>query len=138
MMRKPATLFIADDDQDDIELFLEAIGEVDQDIQCYTATDGEEALKKLKGTLSNLPDMIFLDLNMPRINGKQCLHEIKNTEKLRDVPVIIYSTSSIKNDIDEARKLGAAYFLTKPSSFGELCKELSNIISSRELLPAEG
>jgi|ERR1043165_4270470 CheY-like chemotaxis protein len=138
MMRKPATVFIADDDQDDVELFLEAVNEVDEAIQCYTAMDGEEALQKLREALPTIPDLIFLDLNMPRINGKQCLLEIKKTDQLRNVPVIIYSTSSIKNEVEEVRKLGAAHFLTKPSSFGELCKELTNIISLREHLPAEG
>ena len=138
MMKKTTTLFIADDDQDDVELFTEAVNEVDKSIQCHSAMDGEEALKKLMAMLPDLPDIIFLDLNMPRINGKQCLVEIKKTEKLNTVPVVIYSTSSIQHDIDETRELGAVYFLTKPASFGELCKELSSIISSRQLLPAAG
>ena len=135
IMKKTTTLFIADDDPDDVELFTEAVNEFDESIQCYSAMDGEEALKKLRAMLPALPDIIFLDLNMPRINGKQCLVEIKKTEKLNVVPVVIYSTSSIQHDIDETRRLGAVYFLTKPASFGELCKELSNIISAGQLLP---
>ncbi|HYV92528.1 MAG TPA: response regulator [Chitinophagales bacterium] len=137
-MKKSKILFIADDDQDDIELFMEAVNEIDGSIQCYSAIDGEDALKKLRDMLPGLPDIIFLDLNMPRINGKQCLAEIKKIEKLSGVAVVIYSTSSIQHDIDEARKLGAACFLTKPSSFSELCKELSNIISSMKPLLVEG
>lgn len=137
-MKKPKTLFIADDDPDDVELFIEAINEVDNSIQCYTAIDGEEALRKLKGSLSTVPDLIFLDLNMPRINGKQVLAEIKTTEKLNQIPVIIYSTSSIQYDIDEAKKLGAAQFLTKPPSFSQLCKQLSDIIYSMQPMADEG
>jgi CheY-like chemotaxis protein len=137
-MKKPAILFIADDDPDDVELFIEAINEVDDSIQCYTAIDGEEALQKLKDKLPILPDIIFLDLNMPRISGKQCLVEIKTMEKLSGIPIVIYSTSSIQYDIDETKKLGADYFLTKPASFSELCSKLSDIISSKQLLADEG
>lgn len=135
-MSKSHTLFIADDDPDDVELFIEAVSRIDQSIKCYSAFDGEEALRKLKSD-SELPDMIFLDLNMPRINGKQCLAEIKNSNKPRTIPVVIFSTSSLPHDIDDTRKLGASYFLTKPSNFDELCKELSQIISSAPVQAGE-
>lgn len=121
--------FIVDDDIDDQDLFIEAVNEVDKSIQCISATDCEEALDLLKNRKIGKPDMIFLDLNMPRLNGKQCLAELKKESHLRDIPVIIYSTSSEKRDIEETTRLGAAHFLTKPNKFEELCKALSFVLS---------
>jgi CheY-like chemotaxis protein len=128
MIRKK-TFFIVDDDIDDQELFIEAVNEVDKSIQCISASDCEEALDLLKSGKMTLPDMIFLDLNMPRLNGKQCLAELKKQANLRHIPVIIYSTSSEKRDIEETSRLGAAHFLTKPNKFEELCKALTFVVS---------
>jgi CheY-like chemotaxis protein len=128
-MAKNKTFFIVDDDIDDQELFMEAVSEVDQSIECISASDCEEALDLLKSGKVVLPDMIFLDLNMPRLNGKQCLAELKRQANLKHIPVIIYSTSSEKKDIEETTKLGAAHFLTKPNKFEELCKALSYVVS---------
>ena len=127
-MKKPEKVFIIDDDNDDVELFIEAVNSVDPSIQCYNAFNSDDALKKLMYTMEILPDIIFLDLNMPGINGKQCLTEIKKSEKLKDIPVVIYTTSSFHKDIEETKKLGASHFLTKPSSFSDTCKILSEII----------
>lgn len=127
-MNKKRTFFIVDDDSDDQELFIEAVSEVDKDIHCVSASDCEEALALLRDGKMDLPDMIFLDLNMPRLNGKQCLAELKKEIALRDIPVIIYSTSSEKRDMEETQRLGAAYFLTKPNKFEELCQALSYVV----------
>jgi len=121
--------FIADDDQDDREIFIEALHGIDKYCKCITAFDGQEALLKLANGMTYLPDFIFLDLNMPRMNGKQCLVEIKKNKKLREIPVIIYSTSIDKKDIQETMELGAAFFLQKPNRFDELSRALANIIS---------
>ena len=91
-MRKSPLFFIVDDDSDDQELFMEAVNEVDDSIKCVSASDCEEALELLKNRRMYLPDIIFLDLNMPRLNGKQCLAELKKQSHLRGIPVIIYST----------------------------------------------
>ncbi|MEO8583107.1 MAG: response regulator [Flavitalea sp.] len=128
-MSKKKTFFIVDDDIDDQELFIEAVNEVDRNIECISASDCEEALALLKSGKMTLPDMIFLDLNMPRLNGKQCLAELKKQANLRDIPVIIYSTSSEKRDVEETTLLGAAHFLTKPNKFDELCKALTYVVS---------
>jgi CheY-like chemotaxis protein len=128
-MIKKRTFFIVDDDIDDQELFIEAVNEVDNSIQCLSASNCEEALDLLKSGNIVLPDMIFLDLNMPRLNGKQCLAELKKQANLRDIPVIIYSTSSEKRDIEETTRLGAAHFLTKPNKFEELCKAITFVVS---------
>lgn len=129
-MRQNRLFFIVDDDPDDQELFMEAVGAVDDSVRCIAISECEEALDLLKNRKTELPDVIFLDLNMPRVNGKQCLVELKKQSHLRDIPVIIYSTSSEKRDIEETARLGAVHFLTKPNKFEELCKALTYVLSN--------
>ncbi len=121
---------IVDDDRDDQDLFIEAVHKIDETIRCYSASDCEEALRFLRSGVTLLPDLIFLDLNLPRINGKQCLIELKKDVALRDIAVVIYSTSSERSDIEETARLGAVHFLTKPNTFGELCDALRFIAST--------
>jgi CheY-like chemotaxis protein len=122
-------LFIIDDDTEDQEIFMDAIREVDGSIQCYTATSGEDALEQLEREVVVLPDLIFLDLNMPKLNGKQILGEIKKRRSLKHIPVIMYSTSFAPRDIEEITQLGAVFHLLKPSRFEDLCRSLEAIIS---------
>lgn len=121
--------FLADDDPDDQELFLEALQLIDNRSECETAFNGQEALQKLLHGRKPLPDFIFLDLNMPGMNGTQCLAEIKKHETLQHIPVIIYSTSSDNKDIEDTLQYGAAYFLQKPNRFEELLVSLKKIIN---------
>ena len=83
-------LLLIDDDQDDHEFFLEAINEIDSSITCTAFFDGEQALGKLKENQNELPDLIILDTNMPKLTGKQILAEIKNIPNLKEVPVVMY------------------------------------------------
>jgi CheY-like chemotaxis protein len=122
------TCFLIDDDKDDQEIFMLALEDMDINVSCITANDGNEALLKFAQDETFLPNFIFLDLNMPRINGKQCLIEIKKIDHLKDVPVIIYSTSSAQKDKVETEMLGAAAFITKPSSISEFTKILANYL----------
>lgn len=119
-------VLLADDDPDDRDLFVEAINEYNVDVD--SVWNGVQLMKKLDRN-ENLPDFIFLDLNMPEKGGKECLQEIRGHEKLKDIPVIIYSTSSSKKDIDETFELGANLYITKPSSFSELRKTVKEIMS---------
>jgi CheY-like chemotaxis protein len=121
-------IFYADDDVEDCELFREALFHLDSAITCITAKDGREALAYLHHS-QELPDYIFLDINMPLINGKQCLIEIKNTNTLKQIPVVMYSTTSDTNEIKEYYKLGAHDFLIKPNNFITLCESLDSIFS---------
>lgn len=121
--------FIADDDPDDQELFIEALLQIDAQCKCVTAFDGLEALNKLFSQTIHVPDFIFLDLNMPKMNGKECLVEIKKNNIFKEIPVIIYSTSADKKDMYEAMQLGAVFFLQKPNRFEELSRALLHIIS---------
>src|SRR5688500_16081311 len=107
-------LFLVDDDVDDHVIFKSALAKVDEGLALLTATTGYEALIVLS-TANTLPDYIFVDLNMPRMGGMQFLKEIKQTDTLKDIPVIIYTTSSNPSDIAKTRELGAVSFVTKPS-----------------------
>ena len=119
-------ILIVDDDAEDIELFTEAVEEIDSEINCVEAYNGLEALKVLKRN-SLLPNYIFLDINMPLMNGKKCLEEIKRNNNYKDIPVIIYSTTTDQKQIDECLSLGAG-FLTKPNTFDELTESLKKIL----------
>lgn len=128
------TILYADDDVEDCELIFEALQEVDPSIDCIVANDGYEALEILKH-VKRLPDYIFLDINMPLMDGKKCLIEIKNDDKLRDIPVIIYSTSTNSEEIDQCYELGAFEFISKANSFDKLCQSLDDVINKLRALP---
>jgi CheY-like chemotaxis protein len=121
-------LFLVDDDMDDQEIFKSALAKVDEDLALLTATNGYDALQVLSSA-TKLPDYIFVDLNMPRMSGLQFLKEIKNNNTLKNIPVIIYTTSSNPNDITKTRELGADDFITKPSRFSDLCRLLQSLLS---------
>jgi CheY-like chemotaxis protein len=122
-------ILIVDDDDDDRVLLAEALNEIRPNVDCINAGNGEEALKFLRLKACSRPDIIFVDLNMPRFNGLQCLRELKKDEQLQNIPVIIYTTSKLHTDKEQALKTGACYFLTKPSSFKELCEILTEILN---------
>lgn len=126
-MKADATIFLVDDDADDREIFTLAVGEINAAYHCVTAKNGIEALDKLRsGDIK--PDCIFLDLNMPRMNGKQCLEELKKESNFRDIPVVIYTTSSENRDKDQVLAMGAAAFVTKPPEIEELIASLRDIL----------
>lgn len=119
-------IFLVDDDRDDRDIFIEALAEIDSDYECTTAENGEDALKQLT---SFTPDYIFIDLNMPRMSGRECLIGIKSMQRLEQTPIIVYSTSSLQKEKDDLAKLGANVFMTKPASFGELCDLLKDVLT---------
>lgn len=124
-------IVIIDDDSEDQEVFIEAVKEVDNSVLCLAFSDGEEALNIIKADGLEVPQLIFLDLNMPRFSGKQCLVELLKIKKLKSTPIIIYSTSTDVRDKDETIKLGASHFLIKPSKFDELRNSLSGILAKK-------
>jgi len=127
-MNQNKIVLIIDDDDDDRSLFSDALGEVSSAVKCLSIGDGHEGLAMLRNETEDLPDLIFLDLNMPRLNGKQCLEEIKKIPKLSHIPVIMYSTTKRWEDVEETQKLGAAYFLTKPALFNEICNAIKMLL----------
>ncbi len=124
--------YIVDDDAEDRDLLMEALYSIDSGGQCFTAKNGEEGLQKLAEDLIPLPDFIFLDLNMPRLNGKQFLIEIKKIKRFSHIPVVIYTTSSDPKDREETKQLGALYYITKPYGFDEICNALLSVFSLKK------
>jgi len=120
--------FLIDDDVDDQELFLMALEKVDQKIECTIANDGIHALEILKKNESYVPDYIFLDVNMPKMNGLQTLAEIKKISALDNTDVIMFSTSSEKSVMQTSKELGASKFQVKPTGLNALIQTLSNIL----------
>jgi CheY-like chemotaxis protein len=122
-------VLIVDDDSDDRDFFCEALLEIDATIECKFAKNGQEALDLLSQSKAVLPDFIFLDLNMPRLGGMQCLKAIKKNKHLSNIPVIIFSTTKQDQEAEETKQLGAVLFLTKPPTYTELVKRLSLVLS---------
>jgi len=126
-------VLLVDDDEDDRDLFCLAVHDLEPGFDCALARNGEEALQGLRMERFPKPHLIFLDLNMPRLDGLQFLREIKKDLLLQDISVAIYTTSKWEKDVEEAKRLGAAYFLTKPSSFRELCKLIADVFEKEML-----
>ena len=126
-MRKPFHFLIIDDDEDDKDFFCDAVTELDSGIACSSASNGVDALAMLP-EFEVLPDYIFLDLNMPKMNGKQLLIHLKKHEEFRFIPVVIFSTSKSEDEMEETKRLGAIAFIVKPSSIRELVDELRTLI----------
>ena len=129
-MRKPFLIFLVDDDLDDRELFADALTVINENIRLDTAVNGVDALEKLTNEAWLKPDYIFMDMNMPLMNGIECLKALKKIPLLADIKVIMYSTSSYSKDIQEAKDEGAFEYLVKPFSFPELCEKIRQIVLS--------
>lgn len=116
----------ADDDPDDSMLFSEAIKHISLKINLVLANNEKSMINQLQTTK---PDLIFLDLNMPGRSGKECLRAIRSNGSYKQIPVIIYSTSSANSDIDECYSAGADYYVIKPYSFKDIIKTLQKIFA---------
>lgn len=115
-----------DDDPEDVEIFCDAIRDIDPSIICLVAKSADEALQILNSDIE-LPQYIFLDINMPRVDGNACLMEIKKDRRLNQIPVIMYSTHTRKTDIEIYRELNAG-FLVKQNNYKELVEELRKVL----------
>lgn len=104
-------VLLVDDDEDDREFLLQVLGDSFPDVACTTAVNGRDALEQLE---DYRPDIIFLDLNMPLMDGRQFLRLIKQRTDLAEIPIVILSTSSDIETITETKSLGARDFITKP------------------------
>jgi len=125
--KKTITIFLTDDDPDERFLFEEALSLAYESVRYLFAFDGVDALEKLQSSEMLPPDLIFLDVNMPRMNGIDCLKQIKSSEKLKSIPVIMYSTSSYYQP--ECIAHGASHYLEKPNDFSQLCDTLKFILT---------
>ena len=119
-------ILLADDDEDDCLLFQEALNEISLPTQLITVGNGEQLMQELGD--DDFPDILFLDLNMPRKDGFQCLIEIKQNEKLSQLPVIIFSTSFQPDVVSKLYDNGAHYYIRKPSNFEHFKKVIHHAI----------
>jgi PleD family two-component response regulator len=129
LSKKSINILLADDDLGSREIFIDAIAEIAPYARVRTAANGQKLMNVLLSETEPVPDIIFLDLNMPLKNGHECLQEIRNNERLRDIPVIIYSTSSNEDHIDDTYDGGANFYLIKPDSFNDLKLVARNVLS---------
>ncbi|RED23690.1 response regulator receiver protein [Flavobacterium cutihirudinis] len=128
-MNKHYNLLLADDDDDDCSFFKEALDELSLPVSLVTVNDGVQLMDHLVAKESNdLPDILFLDLNMPRKNGHECLKEIKEKEALKDLPIVIFSTSLDIEIVDLMYTKGATYYIRKPGEFSKLKSVINNAL----------
>lgn len=129
MIKQNYNLLLADDDEDDCDFFKEALDELTLPVSLVTVNDGVQLMDFLADhSRDNLPDLLFLDLNMPRKNGSECLKEIKESENLKNLPVIIFSTSLDNSIVDVMYAKGATYYIRKPGEFSQLKKVIENAL----------
>lgn len=126
---RPMSIFLADDDKDDCIFFEDALREITSGCDLVTSHDGKELMTILDRTVPPPPDVIFLDLNMPRKNGYECLKEIRTTPKLQNIPVIVFTTSTDSESINKMYHLGANRYISKPGSFPKLKKLIGSVLS---------
>lgn len=125
-------ILLVDDDEDDRLFFTDAVKEINQALICEEANNGLEAILHLV-TKPPIPDIIFLDLNMPKMNGHEFLIYIKKENKYKHIPIVIYTTSKIQEEIDRTLKMGATYFFSKPTDYLKLKTELQKILTQNNL-----
>ena len=129
MERDYIYIILADDDEDDRLFFTDAFSELKISTKFQTCNNGVELMEYLKKDDSVLPNVLFLDLNMPMKNGIECLDEIKADKRFDDIIIAIYSTSSSEEHIEETFVKGANIYIKKPNDFNELKKVLSYIVT---------
>ena len=133
MENTPFRILLADDDEVDRLLFKEALAEIEIVSIVHTVNNGIQLMEYLSEMKDNLPQLIFLDLNMPRKSGLECLKEIRVNEEFNSIPVAIYSTSASENDIEETFLNGANIYIKKPNDFSVLKQLLAKAVSSAHL-----
>ncbi|MFT7677841.1 MAG: CheY-like chemotaxis protein [Planctomycetota bacterium] len=132
--RRPGTILLIDDDPGDCELTRRALKAAGSEAKMFTVGNGEEALDYLnqRGRFSSLddaptPDLILLDINMPRLDGRGFLKKLREETNLRSMPVVTLTTSMDSRDVDEMYQLGTNSFVTKPNNIGEFVKVIESI-----------
>ena len=120
MESKKLNILLADDDMDDRTFFKQALEELSLPTQLTTVNDGEELMDYLSKNPENIPDVLFLDINMPRKNGIECLSEIRKNERLKDISVVMFSTTNSWDTINTLFKSGTHVYIHKPSDFSQL------------------
>ena len=128
MNLKQLNILLADDDIDDCHFFREALEALPLTTKLTTVNDGEQLMNYLKENTDHLPHVLFLDINMPRKNGFECLSEIKHNDKLKDLAVVMFSTSNAQDKISILFKTGADVYIQKPSNFAQLVQVIHHAL----------
>jgi len=129
MTFRKINILLADDDKDDCLFFKEALEELELTTQLTTVHNGEQLMLLLEKKSNEIFDVLFLDLNMPRKSGFECLNEIKRSEKLQLLPVVVLSTSCVNSIAERLYKYGVQHYFCKPSSYSELKKLIQNTLT---------
>lgn len=140
--KPPINILLADDDEDDCLFFQDALKELPVSTLLQTVSNGDQLMERLHDKQQFLPDLLFLDLNMPRKNGLDCLEEIKQHTDLNRLFIAIYSTSLQQHIVDKVHEIGAQYYICKPTSFSKLKNLIFQTIAFKEtdsnLQPSRG
>lgn len=129
--RENIRILLTDDDEDDREFFGQAIADLDLNYPVEFCKNGVELLDRLYDKSTDIPDIIFLDLNMPKLSGIETLKKIREDERFKNIPVIaIYSTSATIDGIKGTLGLGANVYIVKPISFSDLKKIIAKVIET--------
>lgn len=131
-------IYLSDDDTDDVEFFTDAVNEICTDCRLTVSHNGEELLSQLSNCEGNFPDVIFIDVNMPKMGGIQALDSLRAIAGFKKVPVVIYSTSPDTTYIDQAYAGGAHFYFVKPFNFADLRTQINGLLSrnwNHHLLP---
>jgi CheY-like chemotaxis protein len=133
--QRPRNILLADDDDDDRLLFTDVLNEISKETNLTFAHNGEHLMNVLRS--GSLPDVLFLDLNMPLKNGMECLDEIRRDRKLRDLPVVIFSTSAHPGTINKMYEIGAHLYIRKPNDFNSLRKVIQHVLNRDWMHPVK-
>src|SRR5690349_18876286 len=129
MTKEFRRIYLADDDDDDCMLFQDALTEINYAFELTVSKDGEELMKTFEDNVPPPPHVLFLDLNMPRKSGFECLKEMKQNVKLKNIPVVIFSTSGDQEYIERTFHEGANYYVRKPGRFETLKHLIEKVLS---------
>jgi CheY-like chemotaxis protein len=128
MTVKPINILHADDDVDDCNFFKDALTALPVKTRLKTVNDGDELMNYLSNNTDNLPDVLFLDINMPRKNGFECLSEITNNLLYKNLVIIVLSTSNSREKIQKIFKIGGHIYIRKPNDFGQIKQIIQNVL----------
>ncbi len=124
-------VLLIDDDKEDQEIFSDAVREVDSTVRFLGEYNSDQVVTNLTTAKHELPELIFLDMNMPRLNGKELLIELKRDPGTTAIPVVMCSTYFGDVDVKEIKRLGAVHYLVKPTRFIDLCEAIGRILKTR-------
>lgn len=126
-MSVPFEMLLIEDDEDDVRLTQEALKDSKVIVNFSLASDGEDGLRRLRAPRSARPDLILLDLNLPRMSGREVIKELKSDDALKGIPVVVLTTSEAESDIAKCYNLGANCYITKPVDFQQFIRIIKAI-----------